>query len=112
MIKPPIKASISIGKYEIERAALYSAAMGVREIAKLATQKAKPPATARTNTFLQITFDRVILFFSFFRPYLFLILHALYEKPQTKRNFRNKTNYHTRVRNYFVARQKEKLRDI
>jgi hypothetical protein len=86
--------------------------MGVREIAKFANQKAKPPATARTNTFLQITFDRVILFFSFFKPNLFLILHTLYEKPQTKRNFRNKTNHQTWVRNYYVAWQKETLTNI
>ncbi len=41
-------------------AALYSAAMGVREIAKLATQKAKPPAIANIGAFLQISFDRII----------------------------------------------------
>jgi len=57
MIRPPINASSNIGKYEIERAARYSAAMRVREIAKFVTQKAKPLARARTNTFFQRHFD-------------------------------------------------------
>jgi hypothetical protein len=57
---PPTKASKSIGRYEIETPALYSAAMGVREIAKLVTQKANPPTIASITTFLQIPFDWVI----------------------------------------------------
>ncbi len=38
----------------MERAALYSAAMGVREIAKFTIQKADPLAIASMNAFLQI----------------------------------------------------------
>ena len=43
-------------------AALYSAAIAVREIAKLASQKARPPTRVSTNTFFQIPF----VFFIFF----------------------------------------------
>jgi hypothetical protein len=45
-------------------AVLYSAAMGVREIAKFASQKARPPARVSTNAFFQILFE-FFIFFSF-----------------------------------------------
>jgi hypothetical protein len=47
--------------------------MGVREIAKLATQKAAPPAIASIDACLQIPPDRVMFFFSLL---LFLPLYA------------------------------------
>jgi hypothetical protein len=46
-------------------AALYSAAMGVREMAKFATQKARPPAIDNISAFLQIAFAWIILFSPF-----------------------------------------------
>jgi hypothetical protein len=45
-------------------AALYSAAIGVREIAKFASQKARPPSRVSTNAFFQILFE-FFIFFSF-----------------------------------------------
>ena len=71
MIRPPIKASSSIGKYEIEWATRYPAAMEVREMAKFASQKAKPPTRAKMITLFQIPFGPVI-FVSPIEVFLFI----------------------------------------
>jgi hypothetical protein len=49
-----------MGKYEIESPARYSAAMGVREIQKLASQKAAPPERVRRKMVRQLPFDWVM----------------------------------------------------
>lgn len=49
---PPTNASTrATGSEEIEKAALYSAAMGDMEIAKSMIQKAAPPAPVNLNSF-------------------------------------------------------------
>src|SRR5664279_1339140 len=60
MISPPASASQSIGRYAIESAALYSAAMGVSDIAKVADQNANPPPMVSRVRVLQFPRDRVI----------------------------------------------------
>ena len=54
MIKPPNSASRSIGRYGMERADRYSAAMGVSEMAKLVTQNPNDPAMANSDALLQV----------------------------------------------------------
>jgi hypothetical protein len=54
------KTSTFTGSTTSLRAALYSAAMEVREIAKFANQKAKPPATANIDVLSQISFELFI----------------------------------------------------
>jgi hypothetical protein len=52
--KPPTQ---TVSMLEIDSAALYSAAMGSREIAMVIAKKANPPTTPSTTIFLQIPFD-------------------------------------------------------
>lgn len=90
IIRPPGNAARSIGRYGMDRAVLYSAAMGVREIARLTTQKVRPPAIVSFDACFQTYFDWVIFFFSFsFAEILFLILRAPDQEPQRESKFRN-----------------------
>jgi hypothetical protein len=58
IIRPPTKASTRAnGREEIEKAAIYSAEIGDRIIAKSTTQKAAPPATVNLISFLENSCD-------------------------------------------------------
>ena len=52
--RAPSEASRSIGTKEIDRADLYSAAMGVSEMARLVTQNPDPPPIANVDAPIQI----------------------------------------------------------
>jgi hypothetical protein len=58
IIRPPTKASTRAnGREEIEKATIYSAEIGDRDIAKSTTQKATPPAIVSLKSFLENSLD-------------------------------------------------------